>query len=391
MLHVVSLFDIELSNSDVAPYHRGMKVFISRKDLKDTTSGVPKKVLQEISFFKGLGYEAYAIAETMNHQMVEEFGGVAVKTFQWPFSGHFRRKFYQKMVSRWARKHKPDVVIGHGDIIEQDVLFIHNCVHLAHEMVEGKPLPADHEVGLIHEEIIRGGKFKLLICNSQMMKDDLVARFKLQPSKAVVIYPEVNLKKFRVDNVEAVRAEWRKKFGFSEADFVFGIITSGNFKKRNLGMLIDGFAEIAKTEASVKLFIAGGNLDEKYLKQIKALGISDKVQVAEPIIDVKNYYYLIDTFILPAHIEEFGRSVLEAMFCGKPVITTDKVGAHEIMEGKAREYIMKPGDQQQMMVLMKRAMHDQDVGITNHMTAKKYSADSQNDNFGKTLREFKII
>lgn len=385
------LFDIELSNSDVAPYHRGMKVLISRKDLKDTTSGVPKKVLQEISFFKDLGYQAYAIAETMNHQMVEEFGGVAVKTFQWPFSGHFRRKFYQKMVSRWVRKHKPDVVIGHGDIIEQDVLFIHNCVHLAHEMVEGKPLPADHEVGLIHEEIIRGGKFKLLICNSQMMKDDLVARFKLGPSKAVVIYPEVNLKKFTVENVEAVRTEWRKKFDFQDSDFVFGIITSGNFKKRNLGMLIDGFAEIAKTEANVRLFIAGGNLDEKYLKQIKTLGISDKVQVAEPIIDVKNYYYLIDTFILPAHIEEFGRSVLEAMFCGKPVITTDKVGAHEIMEGKARDYIMKPGDKAQMMVLMKRAMHDQDVCDLNHKTAKKYSADSQNDNFGKTLKEFKII
>ena len=385
------LFDIELSNSDVAPYHRGMKVLISRKDLKDTTSGVPKKVLQEISFFKSHGYEAYAIAETMNHQMVEEFGGVAVKTFQWPFSGHFRRKFYQKMVSRWIRKQKPDVVIGHGDIIEQDVLFIHNCVHLAHEMVEGKPLPADHEVGLIHEEILRQDKFKLLICNSQMMKDDLVSRFKLDAAKAVVIYPEVNLKKFTAENVTELRSEWRGKFGFRDSDFVFGIITSGNFKKRNLGMLIEGFAEIAKTESSVKLFIAGGNLDEKYLKQIKDLGISNKVQVAEPIIDVKNYYYLIDTFILPAHIEEFGRSVLEAMFCGKPVITTDKVGASEIMEGKARDYIMKPGDKAQMMMLMKRAMNEQDVSILNHKTAKKYSADSQNDNFGKILKEFKII
>lgn len=375
----------------MAPYHRGMKVLISRKDLKDTTSGVPKKVLQEISFFKSHGYEAFAIAETMNHQMVEEFGGVPVKTFQWPFSGHFRRKFYQKMVNRWIRKHNPDVVIGHGDIIEQDVLFIHNCVHLANEMVEGKPLPADHEVGMIHEEIIRTGKFKLLICNSQMMKDDLVSRFKLDPAKAVVIYPEVNLKKFTAENVTELKAEWRAKFGFVDSDFVFGIVTSGNFKKRNLGMLIDGFAEIAKTEAGAKLFIAGGNLDEKYLKQIKSLGISDKVKVAEPIIDVKNYYYLLDTFILPAHIEEFGRSVLEAMFCGKPVITTDKVGASEIMEGKARDYIMKPGDKEHMMVLMKRAMNDQDVGIINHMTAKKYSADSQNDNFGKILKQFGIM
>ena len=368
-----------------------MKVLISRKDLKDTTSGVPKKVLQELKFFKSLGYEAYAIAETMNYAMVEEFGGIPVKTFQWPFSGFFRRKFYQKRVDAWIKKHRPTVVIGHGDIIQQDVLFIHNCVHLAYELVEGKPLPVDHEVGKIHEEILRTGSFKLLICNSQMMKDDLVDRFGIDANKAVVIYPEVNLKKFTAENPEALRAEWREKFGYSENEFVYGIITSGNFKKRNLGGLIDAFAEVSKTDSEARLFIAGGNLDSKYLELIKALGIEAKVKTAEPIIDVKCYYHLIDTFILPAHIEEFGRSVLEAMYCGKPVITTDKVGASEIMEGKSREYIMNSTDKELLKSLMVKTREDRDVGAINHEVAKKYSADSQNDEFGITLKKFKII
>ncbi len=69
-----------------------MKVLISRKDLRDTASGVPKKVLQELTFFSGLGHEAYAIAETINSGMVEEFNGIPVKTFRWPVSGHFRRR-----------------------------------------------------------------------------------------------------------------------------------------------------------------------------------------------------------------------------------------------------------------------------------------------------------
>ena len=87
-------------------------------------------------------------------------------------------------------KHKPKLVIGHGDILNQDILYIHNCVHLAYELVERKSLPEDHEVGSIHTSILTKGSYKVLICNSEMMKNDLVKRFKIDPEKAVVIYPE---------------------------------------------------------------------------------------------------------------------------------------------------------------------------------------------------------
>jgi UDP-glucose:(heptosyl)LPS alpha-1,3-glucosyltransferase len=367
-----------------------MKVLISRKDLRDTTSGVPKKVLQELQFFKNLGREAYAIAETINVEMVVEFGGLPVKTFKWPFSGYFRRKFYHQQVERWVRKNKPQIVIGHGDILHQDVLFIHNCVHLAHELIEGKPLPIDHEVGKIHTAIFTQGTYKLLICNSQMMKDDLVKRFKVDPNQAVVIYPEVNLAKFKVDDAAKVKSEWRAKFGFSEDDFVIGLVTSGNFKKRNLGLLIEAFKEVAKTNPKAKLFIAGGNIDQKYKDQAPKEGVI----FAPPIIDVKNYYYLLDVFVLPAHIEEFGRSVLEAMYCGVPVITTKFVGASEILEGSSREFILDEINQANLVLKLNKLMDHQvakSVSDQNKKTAQAYSSEVQSNVFGETLKKFGII
>ncbi len=263
-----------------------MKILISRKDLKDTTSGVPKKVLQELKFFTQKGHQAFAIAETINTQMMHEFGGKPVKTMRWPISGYFRRKFYFQQVEKWIKKNNPDLVIGHGDILNQDILFIHNCVHLAHELIEGKPLPSDHEVGQVHEAIFKQGTYKLLICNSQMMKDDLVQRFKVNPEKAVVIYPEVNLAKFKVDHPERIKSEWREKFGFKADDFVIGLVTSGNFKKRNLSLLIEAFKEVVSANPKAKLFIAGGNIDQKYKDQAPKEG----VVFAPSIIDVKNYY-----------------------------------------------------------------------------------------------------
>ena len=367
-----------------------MKVLISRKDLRDTTSGVPKKVLQELQFFKNLGREAYAIAETINVEMVVEYGGLPVKTLRWPFSGYFRRKFYHQQVERWVRKNKPQIVIGHGDILHQDVLFIHNCVHLAHELIEGKPLPIDHEVGKVHTAIFTQGSYKLLICNSQIMKDDLVKRFKVDPNQAVVIYPEVNLAKFKVDDAAKVKSEWRAKFGFAEDDFVIGLVTSGNFKKRNLGLLIEAFKEVAKTNPKAKLFIAGGNIDQKYKDQAPKEG----VVFAPPIIDVKNYYYLLDVFVLPAHIEEFGRSVLEAMYCGVPVITTKFVGASEILEGSSRDFILDEINQANLVLKLNKLMDHQvarTIADQNKKTAQAYSSEVQSNVFGETLKKFGII
>jgi hypothetical protein len=43
-----------------------MKILIVRKDLKDTTSGVPKIVLHQLDYFTSQGHKTYVIAETLN-------------------------------------------------------------------------------------------------------------------------------------------------------------------------------------------------------------------------------------------------------------------------------------------------------------------------------------
>lgn len=363
-----------------------MKVLISRKDLKDTTSGVPRIVLQELEFFHSRGHSTYAIAESINNDMISDCGGHPVKTFKWPFSGYFRRKFYQFQVNNWISKNKPELVIGHGDILHQDVLFIHNCVHLAHELIEGKPLPKDHEVGKIHKQILTSGSYKVLVCNSEMMRNDLIKRFDLSADKVTVMYPEFKPDRFNVNEPSKSKQEWRSHFNFNEDDFVIGMVTSGNFKKRNLGLLIEAFKEVYKIEPRARLFIAGRNIDQKYIQQANGFPVT----FAPPTSDVKLYYNMLDVFVLPAHIEEFGLSVLESMYCRIPVIITSHVGAGELLQGQSREFIMEKPDLGVLVNLILR-FRDKEISkrVTelNYKTSLEFSAKIQENSLGRILEK----
>jgi UDP-glucose:(heptosyl)LPS alpha-1,3-glucosyltransferase len=352
-----------------------MKILISQKDLNDSA-------LQEIGLFQALGYRPYVISENVADK------GIPVRTFRWPFSGHFRRKFYQMQVDWWIKKHSPQLVIGHGDILQQDVLYLHHCVHLAHELIEGKPLPKNHEVGRMHEQILLEGAFSVLVCNSLMMKRDLIQRFKLDPDKVAVIYPEVNLKKFRVDDSGKVKNTNREKFNIPHEAFVIGLVTAGDFKKNNLHLLIQAFLRVKQINSDAHLFVVG-DIAQEYRDMI-----SENVTFAPAIRDVKSYYYLLDVLVLPAHIEEFGSSVLEAMYCGKPVITTRTVGASEILEGKSKDLIMQSMTKDELVDKITSLMNKDyylEIMKINILTAQKYSSEFQTGKLNEILSEHQIL
>ena len=81
-----------------------MNIVISRKDLRDTTSGVPRLVLQETEFFTKRNHQCFVLAESLHRPMIRAVGGQGVKTMKWPISGYYRRKFYQRQVDRWIKK-----------------------------------------------------------------------------------------------------------------------------------------------------------------------------------------------------------------------------------------------------------------------------------------------
>ncbi len=366
-------------------------IVISQRNLSRTTSGTPRKVHEEIRLLSELGHRVYAISEKINRDAVRQSGGIPVKTLRWPVNSYVRRLFYDRQVRRLARKIKSDLVIGHGDIINQDILFIHNCVHLAHEQVYGRPMDSRYPRGRIHKAILSARHFKMLVCNSHLMKRDLTSRFGIPDEMTTVLYPEYDDTIFRMEDHSEHRNRFREIHDIGESEFVVGLITSGDFKKRNVELLIRAVHTLSKRE-SFRILLVGEKNPAPAMALTRELGMEKNVIFAPCIDDVQMYYHGIDLFVIPALIEEFGRSVLEAMACGNPVIVSDRTGASEIMEGPSRDFILNDLTVESLAGLISE-LHSRpelrrELGEINRNTAAGYTASRQAERFSNIVEPF---
>jgi glycosyltransferase involved in cell wall biosynthesis len=107
--------------------------------------------------------------------------------------------------------------------------------------------------------------------------------------------------------------------------------------KKGCDMLISSFAKIANERPDLDLVIAGPDecgLLPELKAQAEGLGISDRIHWPGMLVgDAKwGAYRGAEAFILPSHQENFGIVVAEALACGVPVLTTNKVNIGDVVE-----------------------------------------------------------
>jgi UDP-glucose:(heptosyl)LPS alpha-1,3-glucosyltransferase len=234
-----------------------------------------------------------------------------------------------------------DLVHGHGDLLEQDVLSLHNCVHAAHEAVHGGALPSSDAVGRMHALQLSERRFRALIANSNLMKSDVTRRFGVPAELVHVIYPGFEPGRFSPGGRAEFGAPMRAELGVKPGELLFGLVTSGDFEKRGLKAFLHAFAAVARKIPEARAVVVGKeSRPGPYLALARDLDITDRVIFREPIADVWRFYHALDVYVHPARWEEFGMSVLEALACGLPVITGAGVGAAELLRGEPRAFVL---------------------------------------------------
>ncbi len=104
---------------------------------------------------------------------------------------------------------------------------------------------------------------------------------------------------------------------------------------------------LAKTDAGVRLVIAGFGRERAALEQLVAnLGISEKITFIGLLNEQKiiALYHRLDAFVIPSPVESQSIVTLQAMACGLPVVAADAGALPELVHDGENGFLFPPDD-----------------------------------------------
>ncbi|WP_237387065.1 glycosyltransferase family 4 protein [Xenorhabdus sp. Sc-CR9] len=234
------------------------------------------------------------------------------------------------------QKEKFDIVQSHERIAGCDVYRAGDGVHQRWLQQRARILPSWKSkllfVSRYHRYVMDAERrmyfapeLKKVICNSQMVKHEVMEDFGLPDEKISVIYNAIDQSQF-FPVEEAERLLLRQKYALPEQEKCFVYVGSG-FERKGLKAAIEA---ISMTKAY--LIVIGRDKEESKYKQLaNSLGCHERIRFLGVQKKTLPFYQMADGLLLPTLYDPFPNVILEAMACGLPVITSDTCGGAEFI------------------------------------------------------------
>lgn len=253
------------------------------------------------------------------------------------------RGFAEAARKIWQRE-RFDIVQSHERIAGCDIYRAGDGVHQRWLEQRSLILPAWRQKMLMNNryhryvmnaerEMYQAGELRAVICNAQMVKNEIVARFGVASDKIHVIYNAINTTQY-VPVDEAERQEIRRTLNLPANATVLIYVGSG-FERKGLAAAIKAVAGTNRY-----LVVVGKDKAEKqYQALARELGCRERVIFAGMQPDTRPWYQSADALLLPTLYDPFPNVILEAMACGLPVITSTTCGGSEFIEPGKNGYV----------------------------------------------------
>ncbi|MGM0857558.1 MAG: glycosyltransferase family 4 protein [Pseudomonadota bacterium] len=254
---------------------------------------------------------------------------------------------FAKAVEKHVKASNYDFVYGLGKTWTHDMLRIGGGTALHHfKYVKKSKSNLKHKIAVkIEEKAMVVGAYQHIVTNSYKSAEEVVEAYQVPESKISVIHNFVDTHRFdrkRVSSeVEQVRADL--KIGHQKAVFLF---LGTGYERKGLKQTLEAFS---KLDINACLLIVGrdSHLDD-YKKISENLGISENCKFLGESNKPEVYFSIADCYVLPALYEPFGFTVLEALACGTPVVTSHNCGAKEVLNSSVATVIDKNIDTDQL-------------------------------------------
>lgn len=206
--------------------------------------------------------------------------------------------------------------------------------------------------------IIRNSLIKRANCFvsiSSEIRRELIS-LKVDPQKIRPIPNGIDLDKFSSVSVDE-KLRIRQKLSLPTDKVVF-TFTGRLAASKGLPLLVEIWKELVKKYQHIHLVLVGsgkGSFDsceDELRDYIKVSKLERSVSLTGEVDNVYDYLQASNVFVFPSEYEGFGLSIVEALACGLPTVTTRVGVAIELIENYKNGILVNPKDQEGMQTAM---------------------------------------
>ena len=165
----------------------------------------------------------------------------------------------------------------------------------------------------------------------------------------------------KYDNSEFDKAAFKKSLGLDENDTVI-LSVSEFIKRKNYKTMIETFSRLAKKHNNLKYVLCGtGVLLEEMKQYAKKLGVEDKTFFVGYRKDINKIMQISDIFFHQSFQEGLTMSIMEALYFGLPVVTSNVRGNVDLVDNGRGGIITKCKDIKGQMSALEKLILNKDL------------------------------
>ncbi len=289
-----------------------------------------------------------------------------------------------------ARRDGAELVLSFARVVGADVLRSGGSAHVSYLRAARKWRSATtvalmrvrpyHRVQMLVER--RGFASRALrkvIAVSNLVKDDIVREFGVDPRKIVTLYNGVDFDTFRPAASDEDRKAVRSQFKIP-GDVPLVIFVGNGFARKGLPFLLDAWPLLNRR---AHLLVVGNDRDlAGYRQRVSELHIDQQVVFAGAQPNAASLMHAADALALPSLFEPFGNVIVEAMASGLPVMSSVFCGASEVLPASMRPFCLddptNAGEiamRLEMLLDAARALRDEARVAAERFTWHRYGTD----------------
>ena len=171
------------------------------------------------------------------------------------------------------------------------------------------------------------------------------------------------------------RTSLRNRLGLPSGPVV--VYTGRLVSYKGLPLLVEAWRKfVPEFPGAVLVLVGEGGGDmhdcEPMLREFVAQhGLEAQVRFTGPASNVQDWLQAADAFVFPTENEAFGLSLVEAMACGLPAVTTQVGGLRDFVEHRVNACAMEPGDATGLIAGLRALLTDSALAARLGATARE--------------------